>query len=83
MDRYCYWNYLKELNFLRMLFCFLLTQYFKIRFLISLTGGFTPISRAVGDLPVRTKIYIPKERGDILIAEDNGIEIGYLLMRGE
>ena len=35
------------------------------------------------NLPVGTKIYIPKERGDILIAEDNGIEIRYLLMMGE
>jgi len=35
------------------------------------------------DLPIGTKIYIPKERGDILIAEDNGMEIRYLLMMGE
>ena len=35
------------------------------------------------DLPVGTKIIAPKERRDILIAKDNGIEKRYLLMLGE
>lgn len=35
------------------------------------------------DLPLGTKIFAPKERRDILIAENNGIEIRYLLQLGE
>jgi len=35
------------------------------------------------DLPQGTKIIAPKERRDILIVENNGIEIRYLLQLGE
>jgi len=35
------------------------------------------------DLPVGTKITAPKERRDILIVNDDGIEKRYLLMLGE
>ncbi|MEY9978492.1 hypothetical protein [Lysinibacillus sp. RC79] len=35
------------------------------------------------DLPLGTKIIAPKERRDILIVENNGIEIRYLLQLGE
>lgn len=35
------------------------------------------------DLPLGTKIIAPKERRDILIVENSGVEIRYLLQMGE